>query len=72
MQKEIVRDDRDRASRESLSPFSAEILLNRLTTPFIGSDPIREPRTRGTMSREDGTYKTVKATFWPWLSGKGP
>ena len=23
------------------------------------------------LSLEYGTYKTVKARFWPWLSGKG-
>ena len=23
------------------------------------------------LSSECGTYKTVKAIFWPWLSGKG-
>jgi len=23
------------------------------------------------LSSEDGTYKTVKAKSWPWLSGKG-
>ena len=24
------------------------------------------------VSSEHGTYKTVKAKFWPWLSGKSP
>jgi len=24
------------------------------------------------MSSEYGTYQTVKASFWPWLSGKRP
>jgi len=24
------------------------------------------------LSSEHGTYKTVKAIFWPWLSGKSP
>ena len=27
---------------------------------------------RGPLSSEHGTYKTVQAIFWPWLSGDSP
>ena len=27
---------------------------------------------QGPLPSEYGTYKTVKARFWPWLSGQGP
>ena len=33
---------------------------------------IRQSRTEIRKSRPDGTYKTVKAVFWPWLSGQSP
>ena len=29
-------------------------------------------RSEARVSIESGTYKTVKARFWPWLSGKSP
>ena len=36
---------------------------------FAGS-MAQEASSRGPLSSEYGTYKTVTARFWPWLSGK--
>jgi hypothetical protein len=37
---------------------------------FVGGVPIQH--NEELLSSEHGTYKTVKARFWRWLSGKSP
>ena len=50
-------------------PFAAWFVVTRDATP----DGIRVVRSviGVPLSSEYGTHKTVKAGFWPWLSGKG-
>jgi len=41
--------------------------VRRVVDPSVSKRASRKP-----LSIEYGTYKTVKARFWPWLVGKSP
>jgi len=47
----------------------SEHARRRSKTQTLNTEPCTTPEP---LSSEYGTYKTVTATFWPWLSGKTP
>ena len=69
-----------RATRgwKRLAPLAATVgrtwhlccgLVGPANAPPYALPTVGAPRTRPLPSSEHGAYKTVKARFWPWLSG---